>query len=157
MFPTHAIDGMYENLNKLGLQYGIKFSPQDRLSNSRLAILLGEYIRLHSHEHEDAYHEAIFKAYFTDGQDIGDQAVLSTILNQLGMKPDTLSLALNDPASEGRMQENSNAAFQARVTGTPTFFIGDLRVVGAQPYPRILAAGKRALGLAPENSDDFAN
>jgi protein-disulfide isomerase len=71
------------------------------------------------------------------------------------MKPDTLSLALKDQGSAARVKENSEAAFQARVTGTPTFFIGNQRVVGAQPYPQILAAAKRALGLAPKSTEDF--
>lgn len=155
LFPAQAVKGMFENLNQMGMQYGIKFTANDWLSNSRQAILLGEYIHLHTPEHEDAYHEAIFKAYFTNGQDIGNQEVLSAILNQLGMNPDTLSLALTDQASAARVKENSEAAFQARVTGTPTFFIGNQRIVGAQPYPQLLAAAKRASGLAPKSTGDF--
>lgn len=155
LFPTHAGKGMYEHLNEMGMQYGLNYKANDWLSNSRRAILLGEYIRIHIPDHEDPYHEAVFKAYFTESQNIGDKVVLSAILQQLGMKADILSVALNDPASEARMHENSKAAILARVTGTPTFFIGNERVVGAQPFPRLLAAAQRALGLTPVNSNDL--
>lgn len=146
---------MYESLNEMGLQYGLNFADHDWLSNSRPATLLGEYIHLQSPDYEDAYHEAVFKAYFTDGKNIGDQLVLSDILHQLGLNPVTLSVALNDPASEAHMQKNSQAATLARVTGTPTFFIGTERVVGAQPYSHLLAAAHRALGLTLDNYNDL--
>lgn len=143
------------HLNEMGKQYGLKFSAHDWLSNSRLSILLGEYIHLNAPEHEENYHEAVFKAYLTEGQNIGDQETLSAILQQLGLKSDILSLALSDASSKARMQENSHSAIREQVTGTPTFFIGKERVFGAQPYPSLLAAARRALGLAPNNPNDL--
>lgn len=155
LFPAASVEGMFSHLNEMGKQYGLNFTAQDWLSNSRLSILLGEYIHLHAPEYEDAYHETVFKAYMTDGQNIGDQAVLSTILQQIGMKPDTLSTALKDSAAEARMRKNSQSAIQLGITGTPTFFIGHERVVGAQPYSSLLAAAQRSLGLSSTNSNDF--
>lgn len=155
LFPASSVEGMYVHLNEMGRQYGINFTAHDSLSNSRLAILLGEYIRLHSPDLQDAYHEAVFKAYLTERQDIGDQVVLSNILQQLGLEPDTLSKALIDPASKARMQENSQSAIRRRVTGTPTFFIGNERIVGAQPFENLLAAAHRALGLLPADPNNL--
>ena len=53
------------------------------------------------------------------------------------------------------MQENAQAAAAKGVTGTPTFFIRNERVVGAQPYPQLLAAARRALGLEAADPNDF--
>lgn len=155
LFPISSVDGMYAHLNEMGRQYDINFTAHDWLANSRLAILLGEYIRLRSPDLQDSYHEAVFKSYFTEGQNIGDQTVLANILQQLGLEPDTLSKALIDPASKARMQENSQSAIRGRVTGTPTFFIGNERVVGAQPFESLLAAAQRALGFLPSSPNDF--
>jgi hypothetical protein len=39
-------------------------------------------------------------------------------------------------------------AYDLGVTGIPTFFFGDMPVVGCQPYSRLLATARRA-GAAP--------
>jgi len=64
---------------------------------------------------------------------------------KLGIDSQVLPTALNDVTSQNRMQENAQAATSNRVTGTPTFFISNERIVGAQPYPQLLAAARRAL------------
>lgn len=150
LFPASSVESMYIHLNEMGSQYGLKFSAHDLLSNSRLGILLGDYIHLNAPEHDQKYHEAVFKAYFTESQNISDQAVLANILEQVGLNPNILALAINDPTSKARMQENAHSAMRAQVTGTPTFFIGNERIVGAQPYPSLLAAARRALGSITE-------
>jgi len=141
------VQGMYENLNQMGKTFDLKFVAQDRLSNSHLAILLGEYIHLHHPEQENGYHDAVFKAYFSEGKDIGQREILSDLLQELGIDPKVLPTALNDIASQTCMQKNAQAAIDNGVTGTPTFFICNERVVGAQPYPTLLATARRALGL----------
>ena len=146
---------MYESLNRMGAISGLKFVAQDKLSNSYSAILLGEYIHLHHPEQENSYHDAVFKAYFSEGKDIGQLEILSDILAELGIDPKILLTALNDVACQTRMQENAQAAVANGVTGTPTFFICNERVVGAQPYPHLLAAARRALGLKPSTQNDL--
>jgi len=149
------VQGMYENLNQMGTTLGLKFVAQDRLSNSYSAIVLGEYIHLHHPKQESRYHDAVFKAYFSEGKDIGLLDILSDLLVELGIDPKVLPTALNDVASQTRMQENAQAAAANGVTGTPTFFIGTERIVGAQPYPHLLAAARRALGLKTAHQNDL--
>ena len=149
------IQGMFENLNQMGTTLGLKFVAQERLSNSHSAILLGEYIHLHHPEQENGYHDAVFKAYFSEGKDIGQPEILSDLLQELGIDPKLLPTALNDIASQTRMQENAQTGVDNRVTGTPTFFISNERVVGAQPYPYLLTAARRALGLKATDPNDL--
>ncbi len=122
------VQGMYENLNQMGTIFGLEFVAQDRLSNSHSAILLGEYIHLHHPEQENGYHDAVFKAYFNEGKDIGQPEILSDLLKELGIAPKVLPTALNDHAVQTRMQENAQTAEANGVTGTPTFYIGNERV-----------------------------
>lgn len=149
------VEGMFENLNKMGTPLGLKFVAQDRLSNSHSAILLGEYIHLHHPEQENSYHDAVFKAYFSQGKDIGQLEILSDLLADLGIDTSVLPTALRDVASQTLMQENAQAATANRVTGTPTFFISNDRIVGAQPYPQLLAAARRGLGLETADSNNL--
>jgi len=149
------VQGMNENLNQMGATFGLKFLSNDWLSNSHSAILLGEYIHLHHPEQENGYHDAVFKAYFSEGKDIGQPEILSELLVKLGIDPIALPTALNDIVCQTRMQENAQTAVAKGVTGTPTFLIGNERVVGAQPYQRLLAASRRALGLEAADPNDF--
>ncbi|OLN28075.1 DSBA-like thioredoxin family protein [Desulfosporosinus metallidurans] len=146
---------MYKNLNEMGAIYGLKFTAHDLLSNSRPSILLGEYIHLHYPAQEDAYHASVFSAYFSEGKDIGQSKILADLLQKLGIDSNVLANALNDPACQIRMKENAQSSAAMQVTGTPTFFIGNERIVGAQPYPRLLAVARRALGLDDTNQNDF--
>lgn len=146
------VQGMFENLNQMGTPLGLKFVAQDRLSNSRSAILLGEYIHLHHPEQENGYHDAVFKAYFSQGKDIGQLEILADLLAELGIDTKVLPTALNDVATQTLMLENAQAATANKVTGTPTFYISNERIVGAQPYPELLAAARRGLGLVGNNT-----
>ncbi len=144
LFPAHMVQGMIENLNQMGTTYGLKFVARDRISNSHSAVLLGEYLHLHHPEQENGYHNAVFETYFSQGKDIGQAEILANLLQELGIDPQVLPAALNDVASKTRMQKNAQMAKDNDVTGTPTFLIGNERVVGAQPYPTLLTAARRA-------------
>lgn len=144
LFPANSMDDFYHYLNQMGEPYGITFAKQERLSNSRKAILIGEYIKLNSPNHYKAYHDALFDSYFTEGKNIGDITVLSDILQGLGLNDEVISKALLDPLSEEHLVKNSKSAITDNITGTPTFLIGNERVEGAQPYSVLLAAAKRA-------------
>lgn len=155
LFPAQMVQGMIENLNQMGATFGLKFVPYDKLSNSRSAILLGDYLHLHHPEQENSYHDQVFKAYFSEGKDIGQLETLSALLKGLGIDPLVLPTALNDVAAQTRMRENAQTAVANKVTGTPTFFIGNERVVGAQPYPDLLVVARRAIGLEASDPNYF--
>ena len=51
--------------------------------------------------------------------------------------------------------QDAQTAVDNGVTCTLTFFICNERVVGAQPYPHLLAAARRAVGLEATDPNDL--
>lgn len=132
MFPKDRLDAMTSNLKIYGTQFGLIFNQLEVLSNSHLSLLAGEFARDYGKFHD--YHEAIFKAYFTDGQDIGKAEVINNILHELGLDIDKFISAIKEKLYEDRLDEASSAAQINQINSTPTFIINNkYAVVGAQP------------------------
>jgi len=93
------------------------------------------------HGKGSAAEEALFKAYFTEGKNIGDRQVLAQLGAGIGLDADTVATALasDDYAAEVRRDMEEAAALGAR--GVP-FFVIDRRyaVSGAQPEALFLDA-----------------
>lgn len=81
----------------------------------------------------DAAEEAIFKAYFTEGKDVADHAVLLEIATSLGMDAAEVSEVLHSQAFADAVNGDLLLARQFGVQGVP-FFVFDRKyaVSGAQ-------------------------
>jgi predicted DsbA family dithiol-disulfide isomerase len=132
LFRQADIDRMNGHLQTMGAPFGIAFADRPFLSNSRSALIAAEFAR--DRGRFQAVHEAIFSAYFSQAQDIGDLAVLSAILQSAGLDAADFKAALRDNAYAERLQQAQQEAATAGVTGVPTFVIrGTRTIVGAQP------------------------
>lgn len=77
------------------------------------------------------YMNRVFKAFFQEEQNIGEIEVLTKIAGELGLDEQ----AFRDALQTGTYKETQQRALQhayeeARITGVPTFVIGDERVQG---------------------------
>jgi predicted DsbA family dithiol-disulfide isomerase len=132
MFPKDRLAAMSANLKNYGAQFGLLFNQLELLSNSHLSLLAGEFARDNGKFQE--YHEAIFKAYFTDGEDIGKVDVLNDILEKLALDKEEFISAVKEGLYEDRLNQAGNAAHINQINSTPTFIINNkYAVVGAQP------------------------
>lgn len=78
--------------------------------------------------------DAIYKAYFEDGLDIGSEKVLIGIVEQLGIPATSIKDGLRKQTVARQLGEDLSFAHQAGVTGVPFFvFNGRYAVTGAQP------------------------
>lgn len=76
----------------------------------------------------------LFKAYFTEGRDIGDQATLATIAGEIGMDADMVARLLASDADADDIRARDADARHKGVNAVPTFVIANQHVVpGAQP------------------------
>jgi predicted DsbA family dithiol-disulfide isomerase len=77
---------------------------------------------------------ALFRAYFIDGQDIGDPATLANIAQAVGLDPALTETLLAGDADADDIRARDAHARARGVTGVPTFVIANEHVLtGAQP------------------------
>ena len=125
-------EAFFKKLDERGRKMGVRFGPQPLMSNSRMAMQGGEFAK--EHEKYDAYHEAVFRAFFTDCQDIGDQEVILEIAEGVGLDSIALIAALEDGLYLPRLQEATQKAKANGFRAAPTFVIdGYGSISGAQP------------------------
>jgi predicted DsbA family dithiol-disulfide isomerase len=85
--------------------------------------------------------EALFRAYFEQGRDIGTDEVLADIAEKTGLDRDTALAASRDPGLRRFVTELEGQAQQMGVQGVPFFIVDQAWAVsGAQPPAAWIAA-----------------
>ena len=74
-------------------------------------------------DRQDAVMEAVFKAYFTQGRDIGDRDVLADCAAEGGLDRTTVADFLAGDMAANEMLAADRAAREAGVNGVPSFFL----------------------------------
>ncbi len=128
-------DELYGRLREMGAPYAKVFSDVRFLPNSHEALQAGEYALEHGRfEH---FNEAVFRAYFTDLQDIGSREVLAGLAGQCGLDAGDLGRALDENRYGARLREATGMARASGINSAPTFIIDNrYAVVGMQPEGR---------------------
>lgn len=94
---------------------------------------------------QDAAMEAVFRAYFVDGRDIGDPAVLADCAAQATMSRDETHHVLATDRLEADVLRADQAARTAGVNAVPSFFLDGYSLFsGALPAETITEALRRA-------------
>ncbi|MGO8807423.1 MAG: DsbA family protein [Candidatus Bathyarchaeia archaeon] len=127
----YGIEEMYENLRCRGKEYGLNFCDVGLLSNSRGALIVGEYARTVG-KNAEFTHE-VFKAYFEGCLDIGKEAVILEIAQKVGLFKKEVEDCLKNPLYQNSFADNCAEARKHDVSGVPTFIVnGKYRITGAQ-------------------------
>ena len=123
----------WAELRRLPFSWPDKF-PMNTITALRVVLqLLGP-------DHVDAHKRAcsaIFRAYWADGRDISDPAVLFAILNDAGLDGETLLEGTRDPDVKARLFEATGEVHARGGIGAPTFFVGDLCFWGQDRFEMI--------------------
>lgn len=82
--------------------------------------------------------ERLFAAYFEQGRDIGDRAVLIEIANEAGMDGDLVSGLLARDADAELVEREDAQAHRMGVSGVPTFIFANKYSATGAHAPRIL-------------------
>jgi predicted DsbA family dithiol-disulfide isomerase len=143
LFPHVDLDALHAQTKRFAAGFGVTdFAPPNWLRNSRRALALSEVAR--SEGRLEALRAAMFDAHWRQGEDIEATDALERIAKVAGLDP-TAALALAaDPGALGLVDERQAMARRAGVSGIPTFRIGELRVVGCQPYAALAQMAERA-------------
>jgi len=141
---AEAIAPAHANLTALGEQEGIDFRF-DRITRSPNTIDAHRLVRWASIAGlGEAMVERLFRAYFTEGTDVGDREALVGLAADVGLAGDIAGrLVSGDDVAE--VTEEVEEAYRIGVSGVPCFII-DRRyaVVGAHPAETLVEAIGRA-------------
>ena len=133
---------LWERISAMAEAVGFSMRPPAMLTNSRAALAGTEFARASGRD--EALEERIYRAYFNDGENIGDANVVARLSGEAGLDAGEVAAAIKSPKYEMRLKNNSLAAHQRGVSGVPTFFIGEYPLVGAQSLDAMRSILKRA-------------
>lgn len=127
---VRAYAPVVENAEKAGLK--INFEGIARTPNTLDAHRLIHWVGIE--QRQTPVVSALFRAYFVDGRDIGDKAVLAEIAGECGLDAAMMATLLEGEADADDIRARDAHARERGVTGVPTFVIANQHVLtGAQP------------------------
>jgi predicted DsbA family dithiol-disulfide isomerase len=90
----------------------------------------------------------LFRAYFQEGEDVGDRAVLARLAAETGLPEDVITAFTAGEAARAEVMMESRALAQAGINGVPSFLLDrHLLFSGAMPGQRMADAFRQAVAI----------
>lgn len=121
---------------------GLPYGNRTMTYNSRLAQELGKWAD--TQPGGEKIHDALFRAYFVDGKNIGDPAVLIDVARQTGLDEAQAREVIEQRTYQDAVDADWAKSRKYGVTGVPTFVAGGYGVAGAQPYEALVQLVEQA-------------
>ena len=126
------VAAMREHLTSFAAEFGITdMKTPPHLPNTRRSLALAEYARAQGQL--EPYQMAAMNAHWRLERDLEDDAVLADLAREVGLDPTEALAAADSRAMLDRVDAMRDEASAVGVSGIPTFFVGDQRIVGCQP------------------------
>ena len=138
---------MFDYTQHVGEAAGVKLNF-DKISLAVNTTLSHRLIALAPPESKSAVVEAIYKAYFEEGLNIGDIETLVSLGTTVGMKPNKLRCQLNSDAALNQVMTDASDAWRRGINSVPVFIFNHKVVVdGSHSVAIFLEALNRAVFL----------
>ena len=125
-------------------QYGLTLNVGPFGVDSRPALIGAKFAE--EHGAGEAYHDAVFAAYWLNAQDISDLDVLVAVATAVSLDPSAFLDALEDPHYQAQMQADVEQAYAYGLSGVPALVYDNKYLVsGAQPYEVLAEVAEKAL------------
>ena len=124
----------YARVTEMGAAAGLVFNFEavERAPNTLNAHRLIHWAGVEARQSQVV--TALFRAYFTDGRDIGDAEVLADLADSAGMDGAVVARLLASDADVADIQARDRHSREMGVTSVPTFIVDHRHAVpGAQP------------------------
>ncbi len=126
------VSRVYDGIRQHAREVGITIGEVPRKYNTHLSLLLTEYAKDQGKTIE--YNQAVFRAFWTDGRDISDPAVLEEIMNAIDLNFTAALAGVENGDYERRFSEERELARRLGITAVPAFILDSKRLIlGAQP------------------------
>ena len=140
-----AIAPTHRRMTEMGAVEGIEYHFE-RIQRSPNTLDAHRVIRWSAAEgHEEAMVERLFRAFFSEGLDIGDPAVLSRLAGETGLDESGVASWLATDEDREAVEAEIAEAYRIGVTGVPCFVVAShYAVMGAQA-PETIARTLRSV------------
>ncbi len=128
----YDLEEMYRKMKARMDAEGLRYAPRTHTYNSRLSQELAKWAD--TQPGFEAVHDALYRAYFVDGRNIGDPDVLVGVAASVGLPADGAQAVLEERTFREAVDADWARARRLGVTGVPTYACDGRGVVGAHPY-----------------------
>ncbi len=155
-FGDRAGGRMYQAVEEAGRAEGIPFNF-DRIRRTPNTLLVHRLIRYAAREgHQDDVVEAAFRAYFVEGEDIGQVDTLVRLTEGIGMDGARVRAYLESDEDLAQIKAEDQFARQIGIQGVPCFIIDrKFALSGAQPPEAFLEVFELARQAAESTTTDI--
>ena len=137
LFAGRPIDikKVMARLRQVADQLGLPLGERKKTDNSRLAQELAKWAE--SEEKGDPFHEAMFRAYFVDGTNIGRVDELVALAKSVGLPGEKARSVLELRSFKEAVDSDWERSRALGITGVPTYLVDHQATVGFQPYEEL--------------------
>ena len=132
VFPGKDIKEMNARLKKAANEAGLPFGYRTMTYNSRFAHELGKWAE--SKGYGEEFHNAVFRAYFVDGKNIGKIHILIELIKSLGLSHQEAEKVMETRAFKDAVDSDWSRSLQADPEYIPSLMINGQLLVNPQQY-----------------------
>ena len=128
-----SFEGTATRLKRVAHKVGLEMVMPEMIPNSRRALEAAEYAR--ERGQHAAFHVAVFRKLYGEGQNIGQWDVLRAVAEEVGLDPDVMQREVERGKYRATVDAHIAEARGLGITGVPTYILNDqYAIVGMQPY-----------------------
>jgi predicted DsbA family dithiol-disulfide isomerase len=147
LFQGRGIDipAILQRLKSVAEELGLPFGDRQMTYNSRRAQELGKWAE--TQNGGEAFHQAVFHAYFAEGRNIAEFPVLMELAEGSGLDPEKARQIVEDSRYRKSVDLDWQRSRELGITAVPSFLYNGRILTGAHPYKElerfVLAGGAR--------------
>lgn len=114
---------MFTDIQRWARRYGVPANPSPHFPVNTLHAMRAAVAALGDPGFA-AFHRAMFRGVWVEGQNLADEAVLRAAIDAAGLDGAALLARAKDPGVKETLKRNSDEAVERGAFGAPTFFVG---------------------------------
>lgn len=134
-FPV--MNDKMQKLEEVAASLRLPLAKRSSISNSRLSQELAKWAETKGKLEE--FQDAIYAAYFSEGQDIGDKAVLSGIAEFCGLSKAEALEVIETRVFRSSVDMDWHKSEESGIMAAPTYIMNDTKLPGSQSYEKLEA------------------
>jgi 2-hydroxychromene-2-carboxylate isomerase len=117
---------IFTDFDRFARRYGVPLNRNPNFPINTLMLMRGAVgLQMREPARLKAYMDAIFRAIWVDGQNLGDPAVVGAVLHHAGFDPQAMLALTQQVEVKEKLKAETQEAIDRGVFGAPTMFVGD--------------------------------